>query len=141
MYSKGVSDKWARCFVEAAGRQTDRCTYSWGSSDADNLRGKRATTENVAWLRMAIGCQAGPNSATHMQLGKLGADDSCQQVEGKVGAKEHSGQVVDQDEVAEAIHGKVQLAGFPGLQCHNLQDLEASQAKVVEADVALQAAM
>ena len=94
-----------------------------------------------AWLRMPVGCQASPNSATHMQLGKLGADDRCKQVEGKVGAKEHNGQVVEQDEVAKAIHGKVQLAGLPGLQSHNLQDLEASQAKVVEADIALQTAM
>lgn len=73
-----------------------------------------------AWLRLAVGCQAGPHTATHMQLGKLGADDGCQQVEGKVGAKEHNCQVVDQDEVAKAIYGKVQLARFPGLQSHDL---------------------
>ena len=63
--------------------------------DTDSLRGKHAMTATRAWLRMPVGCQTDPHSATHMQLGKLGADDGCEQVEGKVGAKEHNGQVVD----------------------------------------------
>ena len=50
-----------------------------------------------------------------MQLGKLGADDSHQQVEGKIGANDDEAEVVDDDHVAHPIQHVVHLRGGPAL--------------------------
>jgi len=50
-----------------------------------------------------------------MQLSKLGADDSHQQVQGKVGPDDYQAQVVDDHHIADAVQQIVHLCRGPTL--------------------------
>lgn len=67
-----------------------------------------------------------------MQLGKLGTDDSHQEVEGKVGANHDEAEVVDDHHVTNSIQQVVHLCGGPTLKGDHLQNLQKRSSNVVE---------